>query len=277
MGIRGDRNKVQTIKWALALAGLLSLATVASATTDYTCSGETDVWCFVPGSNGQVSNGSTYSTGLGTVSVYSEQVNSSTNNFYSFSDSTINGMFAVNDIPNQEGAGIAPYDPADGTNSNFANQDGIADGISCGYRTTCDNVMLVELGSNIAQGTTLSFLLEAGSGASGDSAKFYTSDTTANVPSTGLSLGGLTPVATAAAGTISTFGSTDQVTLTKNTSGVEWVAIEADCHYLLLSSITGAPAASGVPEPRFYGLLLASLLGIAGVVYQRRRNAPANA
>lgn len=76
-------------------------------------------------------------------------------------------------------------------------------------------------------------------------------------------------------GEISTNGTAaqPQLTLTKNTGGVEWVAIEADCHYLLLSSITGAPPTSGVPEPRFYGLLLASLLSIGGVVYQRRHAA----
>jgi hypothetical protein len=277
---------MQRIKWTLALAGLLGLATAANAvTTDYQCStgaNAVNTWCFVPGTNGTVSDGATYSistggpnnnTVSGSISVYSEQVNSSNNNFYSFSDSTINGMFAVNDLPNQEGAGIAPYDPQDGTSNSFANQPGIADGISCGYRTTCDNVMLVELGSNIAQGTTLSFLLEAGIGASTDSANFFYSDTTSNVASNGINLSSMTDFGTAGVGSISTFGTTDQVSLVKNTSGVEWVAIEADCHYMLLSSITGAPPTSSVPEPRFYGFLLAGLLGIAGMVYQRRRAA----
>jgi hypothetical protein len=267
---------MQRIKWALALAGILSLAGAANATTNYTCSSAADTWCFVPSSNGQIGNGTTYSSttgNLGTVSVYSEQVTTSNNNFYSFSDSTISGSFAVNDSPNEEGAGIAPFDPAEGgASTQFQSQDGITDVVN--GNSNYGNVLLVELGSNIAQGTTLKFMLEAGDGDNNVqtySANFYTSDTTANVPSVGISPSGMTLSGTAAAGTISTFGNTPQVTLTKNTSGVEWVAIEADCHYMLLSSITGAPPTSGVPEPRFYGMLLASLLGLAGVVYQRRR------
>lgn len=281
---------MQRIKWVLTLAGVLSLATAASATPTpppYTCSGAADTWCFVPSSNGQVADGTHYSSttgNLGTITVYSEQVTNSNNNFYSFSDSTINGLFAVQDPGNEEGAGIAPYDPAE-TQSNFQNQDGISDTVykstSPYYNSTYGNVLLLELGSNIANGTTLSFLLQAGDGDGNVqtySANFYTEDTTSStLPTNGFNIGSMTLAGTAAAGTISTFGATDQVTFTKNTSGTEWVAIEADCHYMLLSSITGTPPSSSVPEPRFYGLLLAGLLGIAGAVYQRRRNAQANA
>jgi hypothetical protein len=276
---------MQKINWVIGLAGILSLATGASATT---CAANT--WCF--GSNPTtVSDGQAYTMtgGAGTITVYSEQVINSGNpsingdfNTFGGPTSTINGLFSTNDSVFDEGVGIAPYDPKE-TDSDFSNQNGISDtvGTSNTQNSTADsNVLLLELGNNIANGTTLSFLLQAGDGDGNVqtySADFYTSDTTANVASSGLSLNGLTLAGTAAAGTISTNGTTAQVSFKKNTSGVEWVAIEADCHYMLLDTILATPPSSSVPEPRFYGLLLASLLGIAGVVYQRRRAAQANA
>jgi hypothetical protein len=45
-----------------------------------------------------------------------------------------------------------------------------------------------------------------------------------------------------------------------------FIAIEATSHNVLLNSLT----ATATPEPRFYGLLLASLLGLAGIVYRKR-------
>lgn len=270
------------IKWLLALGGLLSLTTVASATT---CPANT--WCF--GANPtSVSDGTNYSTTVGstteTITVYSEQVTNSNNDFSTFgnSTSTIDGLFAVNDTYNDEGNGIAPYDPKEGTGDFYGNQLGISDEVglnssNTSINTADGNVLLLELGSSITDGTTLSFLLQAGLGASGDSANFYTSDTTANVASDGINLSSMTLSGTAAAGSISTSGTNPQITLTKNTTGVEWVAIEADCHYLLLDTIKATPPSSTVPEPRFYGLLLASLLGIASVVYRRRRAAQTDA
>jgi hypothetical protein len=244
---------MQKIKWAIALAGVFALASVASATSYYSCSSTSNTWCFVPSSDATVSDGATYSTiagssVTGTVSVYSEQVKNSNNSFYSFSDSTISGLFDVNDNSNVEGEGIAPYNPQEG-GSPFSNQDGITD--TAGGSSTYSNVLLIELGSNIAQGTTLSFLLEAGNGDNNVqtySANFYEQDGgSVNVGmNQGISPSGMTLFGTAAAGTISILGTTDQVSLTKNTSGVEWVAIEADCHYMLLSSISGK-APTGVP------------------------------
>lgn len=46
-----------------------------------------------------------------------------------------------------------------------------------------------------------------------------------------------------------------------------FIAIEATSHNVLLNSLTAA----AVPEPRFYGLLLAGLMGLAGIVYRKRR------
>jgi hypothetical protein len=53
---------------------------------------------------------------------------------------------------------------------------------------------------------------------------------------------------------------------------VEYIAIAADCDYLLLNSVTQTTAGhQSTPEPRFYGLLLVSLLAIPAI---RRRFVP---
>ncbi|MGP0076541.1 MAG: hypothetical protein ACLPWF_31890 [Bryobacteraceae bacterium] len=258
----------------IVLASALSLATVASATT---CA--TNTWCF--GSNPTtVSDGATYSTiggstVTGTVTVFGEQVtnNSSGGTYYSANNSTIDGLFSTNDSVFDEGIGIAPYDPAE-TNFDFSNQDGITD--SADGSSTKGNVLVLELGSNIAKGTTLNFLIQAGINANTDVVSDYWQD--GGVQNQNVSPASMTLNGTTTAGQISTNGTTAQsaLTLTKNTSGIEWVAIEADCHYILLDTITGTPG-TATPEPRFYGLLLAGLLAAAGMVYQKRRAAQANA
>ncbi len=250
------------MKCVLSIIGLaagLSVASVANATVT--------TWSFgATGSATQVGQGTTYS-GVGgaggSITVFGVQVNNSSGNIVSTSDSTINGLFAVNDSPNFEGIGIAPYDPAEGNSNSFANQDGITDVVD--GNSSIGNVLEVELGSNIAQGTSLSFLLQAGIGASSDQVEFWSADasTPQNTNSTSMTHLYQTPL-----GAISTSGTTAQYTLTKNTSGTEFVAIEADCHYILLDTITGTPGA--VPEPRFYGILLAAFLGLAGIAYKRR-------
>jgi hypothetical protein len=257
--------------WALGLAGAVSLATVASATT---CA--SDTWCF--GSNPeQVGDNTTYSSSLGGITVFSEQItNSSSGGTYlSSSNSTINGLFSTNDSVFDEGIGIAPYNPVEGNGSSFSSQDGLTDVVATnnhgGTNSNIGNIIVLELGSNIAQGTSLSFLLQAGIGASGDAVTAYWADTT----NPNVSPSSMTKFATTTDGQISTNGTTPQFSITKNTSGVEFIAIEADCHYLLLDTIGGTPSAA--PEPRFYGLLLAGLLGIAGMVYQKRRAAQVNA
>ncbi len=48
----------------------------------------------------------------------------------------------------------------------------------------------------------------------------------------------------------------------------KYIAIKATSANVLLNTLATVPA---VPEPRFYGLLLAGMLAIGGVVYRRRR------
>lgn len=253
--------------WAAGLVSALSLATVASATT---CA--TDTWCFGT-ANGFVSQGNTYSSALGSISVFSEQITNSNGDIvtHPYDGSLGTGSQALFQVTGSDGNGIAPYNPIEGSGSNFQNQDGITDTVtynSYGYTTsTYGNVLEIELGSNIAQGTSLSFLLQAGPFADNPSVEVYYADasTPQNVNSTSMTYDLTTTKS------ISDTSTSPQFTITKNTSGVEFVAIEADCHYLLLDTITGVPSA--VPEPRFYGLMLAGLLGVAGLVYQRRRKA----
>lgn len=219
-------------------------------------------WTF-GGNPALVQQGSAYNTSLGTITVYAEQVNGS-GVLQSLPDSTLcsgtNCLFQTNNSVNADGIGIAPYNPAEGTGGSFSNQDGISE-----Y-----NILELQLGSNIANGTTLSFLLQSGYYAYGaDTVSVFTSNT-----STPQSLGNMTIFKNSVAspiGGISTNGTTSQFTITKDTSGTEFVAIAADCHYLLLDTITGT--APSTPEPRFYGLLMAGLVGFVGIFLRNRRAA----
>jgi len=59
-------------------------------------------------------------------------------------------------------------------------------------------------------------------------------------------------------------------TLTSSTS--EWIAIQADCHYLLLDTIYITPP-TGVPEPSFHGFLAAGLIAVGFIAHKRRLRA----
>jgi hypothetical protein len=189
--------------------------------------------------------------------------------------STLSGLFSTNtSVVGQFGTGIAPFDPAEGgsPSNGYPDQLGINDDVAHNHSSSGSygNILELELGAGIADGTTLSFLLQ---GPTNDpitgeltSVDVYSKDANSVTnPSAMNSLGNF------GAGLISTTSSLAQFTITKDTSGTEFIAIEADCHYLLLDSIT--PGTSSVPEPRFYGLLLAGLLGLAGMAYQKRRTA----
>jgi len=257
------------------IAAGLSLASLASASVTYTFAT----------SNQQVAQGSTYcatySTSCGsvaTVGVYSEQTNGS-GTFVTPVGNSESGLFTVIDSPNAYGTGIAPYNPNEGSGSNFSGQDGIDDNIP--GSSTNGNIVLLKL-SDISAGSTLSLLLQAG--VSGDSFTVYTYEDSGATPT---SLGQMSkydtnPINVDESGSIKSNGSSQPTTpqvsgltiagLTSSTTG--WIAIQADCHYLVLDTLTITPAAT--PEPRFYGLLLAGLLGVAGMLYQKRRAAQAN-
>lgn len=263
---------MKSILWIGGLASALSLATVASATT---CA--SDEWCF-GSSTGFVSQGQQYSSNLGSVYVYAEQINNSNGDLMGtpyqapYNSPTLgSGSDELFQVTGSNGNGIAPYNPVEGSGGSFENQDGISDSVTDngggGTNSSYGNVLEIELGANIAEGTTLDFLLQAGPYAGTPSVEVWTADasTPQNVNSKSMTYDLTTTKSITDTSTVSQFA------ITKNTSGIEFVAIEADCHYLLLDTITGIPTAA--PEPRFYGIMLAGLLGIAGLVYQRRRAA----
>jgi hypothetical protein len=265
------------MNWRLYIAALggLALASTAHATV------VTQTWLF-GGTPGLVNNGTAYSptSGTGTITVYADQSNSSgligTPYKYNNTTYTESGLFQVNDSVNNHGVGIAPYNPTEGTSGAFSAQDGLTDTVH-DAPTGTNNFIMLNLGSNIAAGTTISFLLQAG--VTGDTFDVYT-QSGATTPTKLGGTGGMvkmdsTPIKVDETGGILSNGSSQptkaQYSIVK-TAGVEWVAISADCHYLLLNSITGTPSA--VPEPRFYGLLMAGMLGLAAV-YARKRQAAA--
>jgi hypothetical protein len=267
------------------VAAGLSLASLANASVTYTFAT----------SNEQVAQGSTYcstySTSCGsvpTVGVYGEQTNGSNGTFvtpanagYPSYQSTESGLFTVTDSPNNHGTGIAPYDPSQGTGGSFESQDGIVDNVPGSSNN--GNILLLKL-SDISAGSTLNLLLQAG--VTGDSFTVYTYEDSGAAPTSlsQMTKYDSTPINVDEGGTSqpsgnATKGQPDQVLglsiagLNSSTTG--WIAIQADCHYLLLDTLTITPTAA--PEPRFYGLLLAGLLGIAGMAYQKRRAAQMNA
>jgi hypothetical protein len=259
------------------VAAGLSLASLANASVTYTFAT----------SNQQVAQGSTYcptysgSCGSApTVGVYAEQTNGSSGTFVTPVTNSESGLFTVIDTPNAYGTGIAPYNPSEGTGGSFSSQQGITDSIPGSSGN--GNILLLKL-SDISAGSTLSLLLQAG--VEGDSFTIYTFEDSGAAPTSlsEMTKYDATPINVDEVGGDKSNGSSQptnpQVTgltiagLTSSTTG--WIAIQADCHYLVLDTLSITPSAA--PEPRFYGLLLAGLLGIAGTVYQKRRAAQVNA
>jgi hypothetical protein len=187
----------------------------------------------------------------------------------------VNGLFEVNGQSPNLASGIGPYVPDQG-GSPYTGQLGIQDANYGG--NDYDAVLYLEISQTgpdpISSGTTLQFLMQEGLTA--DTFNVYTSIGTSTTPP---NLTSMTEVdKNVAVGATSGGAVNPQFSITTSTTGAkptEFIAIEADCDYLLLNSIT--PKTSSVPEPRFYGLLLAGLFGLAGMLYQKRRAAQAKA
>jgi hypothetical protein len=246
------------------------------------------VWSF-GGAPGTVAQGTAYfmaGAGGGTITVYAEQVNVATGAIVApvmnGTSSTLSGLFRVDTSVNNNGTGIAPYNPSEGSGSAMANQDGIEDNVAHTNPSggQYSNILELQLGNDIAMGTTLSFLLQgpatdpiAPFGTTGVNVYYGNFSAPTNLNAIGMNVlnNPLThnPSTTDPITGISTTGTTPQFSITKTIAGTEFIAIQADCHYLLLDTIKGTPAST--PEPRFYGLLLVSLLGLAGIVYRKRQ------
>jgi hypothetical protein len=261
------------------LAAGLSLASLANASVTYTFAT----------SNQQVAQGSTYcvtystscSSSTPTVGVYAEQTNGLngtfvtpvTTGFGNFQTATESGLFTVVDNPNNRGTGIAPYNPTDGSGGAFDNQQGITD--SADNANGNGNLLLLKL-TDFSAGSTLSLLLQAG--VTGDSFTIYTSTGAMPTSLSGMTKYDANPINVDESGnsqpTTPQLSGLSIAGLNSSTTG--WIAIQADCHYLLLDKLSVIPG-TATPEPRFYGLLLAGLLGLAGTLYQKRRAAQTNA
>jgi hypothetical protein len=263
-----------------ALAGFILCATAhATVVTSTFCFGPMGNCSTISGSLApsptQVINGTSFTgSNGGTIAVYADQAHNGVfSTPYTYNGvSTENGLFEVNDKYFSRGVGIAPYNPTEGTSSGtFSNQDGLTDVVPH-EPTGTNNFLLLQLGSNIAQGSTISFLLQAG--VTGDTFDVYRGGSTTPTSFSGMTKMTSTPIHVDEGGTSMPNGTSPtqpfQYSITKNLSGVQWVAIAADCHYLLLDQVK--TSYGSVPEPRFYGLLMAGMLGLA-TVYARKRQA----
>ena len=269
------------IKTLILGAATLMLASLANANVTWT-------WNFASPTNGGVytagSSGLTGTFGAAghSVTVYAEQETlpgsaqtSVIGTLSPSSTSTLSGLFQVNDNPNNFGQGIAPYDPTQGGTlaNNEANAFSSQPGISDDTGTHLSNMLLINVGA-VTNNETLSFLLNAG--VAGDTFNVWTYY--GSSAPTSLGDGGTAMAETAsnqAVGNATNINGSVQPTspqYTYNTlgqSGNLWVAIQADCHYLLLDQIGVSQPATSTPEPRFYGFLMAGLLALA--VSLRRR------
>jgi len=258
------------MKLMMALGASFILTCAANATITWNFGGNPGLVTPTAGTGG----GTSYTTTAGTITVYGEQVNSS-GALQTIPDSTLctkvgannDCLFQTNTSHFPDGTGIAPYNPQQTTNNYFSGQSGITE----------NNILELELGSDITSGTTLSFLLQSGVYAYNNDTVTVYYDVGASTPQ---NLGNMMvlnnptnnkPSNTNPIGGISTTGTMPQFSITKTGTGTEFVAIQSDCVYLLLDTVTTpSVTTSSVPEPKFYGWLLAGAIGLASL-YRRRR------
>jgi hypothetical protein len=263
---------IGTLK-ALAIGCAMSVAGMAATCT-------TTTWTFSAGSGG-AQCGSAY-TGV-TFTQNGESITIlpafDVNGVVTDTPNVVNGLFEVGKGENGNlASGIGPYVPVEG-GSPYTSQQGIQDVDATSKTPLYDTLLYIEVNqSTIPSGTTLSFVMQEGDVV--DNFNVYTS-----MPGTSTSVPNLTSmmevdkdvsVGTMNGGVSLNSPQFSVVTNTTAANPIEFIAIEADCTYLLLNQIT-AKGPSGVPEPRFYGLMLAGFLGLAGMLYQKRRAAQANA
>lgn len=262
------------------LAGSLAFLTLAPFGTAGTCTVSGPGWTFnTQGSGspscGNLSNGVQFTspTNGQIITIFPEEVyNETVQSNTSTDGNPVNGLFET-----QKGSGgnlasgIGPFDNNQSGSYYYTGQKGIQDSVSNG--NTTDIMLYIEIANNgtgaIADGSTLNFLMQEGDVS--DYFNVYTSTGNSGTPP---NLTAMNEVkSNVSVGTMNGGATTPQFSITTNTNStnhIEWIAIEADCTYLLLNQIT--ETASAVPEPRLYSLLLAGLLGLVGI-YARKRKA----
>jgi hypothetical protein len=247
----------------------LSLASVASATV---C--PTTTWTFGAfdcGSTGTGNAGVQFTQGGQTITIFPEEF---LNGVQSNASTTlpVNGLFEVHKgQSNNLASGLGPYNTNQGGDP-FNGQGGIQDN---DLSPNVDDLLIIEVSQNnigaggIASGTTLSFLMQQGDQA--NTFNVYTSTSSSSTPPTALSTMNEVHM-NLPVGNLDG-GASSQFSVTTNTSSLnpyEYIAIQNDCTYLLLNSITET-GGGAVPEPRFYGLLLAGMLALAGIFVRKPR------
>jgi len=262
------------ISWRLPLLSALLLAPAVQA--------DTLTWNFA--SDPQfVAEGTAYqaSGGIGTINVYAKQVsggvlqstpNSSlcgtTGQNANFGSNTC--LFSTNaSVYTAYESGIGPFDPTNNTADDINNSGyaGLYNDFLDQQGITPTNILELVLGSNIPDGTVLTFLLQGPTRqANNDLTSVNVFTGNSSIP---VNVSDLTPLSGSpfGAGVFAPQGTTPEFEVTKMFTN-EVVAIEADCEYILLTQVTGD---SPVPEPRFYGLVMAGLLVLAGAYMRNRR------
>lgn len=205
---------------------------------------------------------------------------------------SLSGLFQVSNANNApgsgstssgHGAGLAPFNAGEVNGHTITGAAGICQGTINGGTTGFDcqdgitdfaqqnssanqfsNILELNI-SGVQTGTVLKFLLQGppNDPTSGETTSVNVYTANASTPQnlsamTVFSNSDTSPISGPSG--ITTTGLVSQFTITKTTAN-EFVAIQADCHYLLLNSITGTPP-SGVPEPSFYGFFGVAMVGL---------------
>ena len=264
----------------LFFVSLLAIFTFASIAAAGPCVVSDPGWTFKTlGYCGDLSSGVSFTASNGQIiTIYPEklkdgvvQSNTSTDSNY------IDGLFEVKDGSNGNiASGIGPYVGSNGSGSPYTGQLGLQDWDSSGHHY--DYMLYIKItggtgAGQIPTGTTLNFLMQQGD-QSLDSVDVhwdvFGSGQTAPPNISSLTNSNLN-VAIGAKNGDATVPQFSITTSTDASHPIEWIAIQADCQYILLNAIT--ETYSKVPEPRFYALLLVGLIGLAGIYSRKRRAA----
>jgi hypothetical protein len=251
----------------MAVLSGLTLGSIANASVTYN-------WQF-GGAAGQVANGAGGTSGGATLAVYGAQLAATGGGISTTANTTLNALFQVNDSVNNNGVGVAPYNPSQGNANAMGNQDGITDQTT-GAATGTENFVLLQF-TNLSANSTLNFLLQAG--VTGDLFSVYT-QAGGSMPTNMSALSVyntsfVSPYHVDVAGNSQPSTPQASLALTNAAGATEWVAIQADCHYLLLNSVTGSAPLTPTPEPGFFGMLSLIVLGIGIAVRKSRAAAQA--
>jgi len=292
-----DRKLVTLV--GLVATSLWSVANATTVTFSGTTQNNSSTGQLQPGGNGGMyfsQSSSTSGQQFGSITVFGE-TDTQTGDGGAGTFITPNGTTGLFEVTNtgtcpptcpttgnNTATGIAPYITVTGGgtvgNLNFTVQPGIASSHAADSQSAAptDQVLLLNLG-NIGANSTISFIMETGVSAPGNTGINVYSGVSSTMP-TGMGASqGTDPLAAISTLTgVSVNGSgggeaSTSFNFKTATAGDQWIAIQADCHYLVLNSITFTP--SGVPEPSFYGFIALAMVGLVFGARKMRARAAA--